>query len=262
MTRQAVIVSTARTPIGKAFRGAFNLTHGADMLGARHRARHRARRHRAGRRRGRRARLRVARRLHGQQRGASCRAARRLPGHHRRHDDQPLLLLRPAGRSRSPRSAVVVDGAPVMVGGGVESITRVQNNLNMNDLVNPWLHRAQARDLHADGADGRSRGGALQGDARGAGRVRAALAAAHRRRAEGRQDRRRDRADPRDDGGEGQGDRAETSQKALRFGMDEGNRPDTTLEGLAKLPPAFNPEAARSPPATPRSSPTAPPRSC
>ena len=34
----------------------------------------------------------------------------------------------------------------------------------------------------------------------------------------------------------------ETSQKALRFAMDEGNRPDTTLEGLAKLPPAFDPE--------------------
>ena len=31
MTRQAVIVSSARTPIGKAFRGALNLTHGADM---------------------------------------------------------------------------------------------------------------------------------------------------------------------------------------------------------------------------------------
>ena len=26
----AVIVSTARTPIGKAYRGAFNATHGAD----------------------------------------------------------------------------------------------------------------------------------------------------------------------------------------------------------------------------------------
>ncbi len=28
---EAVIVSTARTPIGKAFRGVFNDTHGADM---------------------------------------------------------------------------------------------------------------------------------------------------------------------------------------------------------------------------------------
>jgi len=31
--REAVIVSTARTPIGKAFRGAFNMTHGATMGG-------------------------------------------------------------------------------------------------------------------------------------------------------------------------------------------------------------------------------------
>ena len=30
---EAVIVSTARTPIGKAYRGAFNNTHGADMAG-------------------------------------------------------------------------------------------------------------------------------------------------------------------------------------------------------------------------------------
>jgi hypothetical protein len=31
--REAVIVSTARTPIGRAFRGAFNNTHGATMAG-------------------------------------------------------------------------------------------------------------------------------------------------------------------------------------------------------------------------------------
>ena len=31
--REAVIVSTARTPIGKAYRGAFNLTHGASLAG-------------------------------------------------------------------------------------------------------------------------------------------------------------------------------------------------------------------------------------
>src|SRR3954463_16574687 len=30
---EAVIVSTARTPIGRAMRGAFNLTHGAEMGG-------------------------------------------------------------------------------------------------------------------------------------------------------------------------------------------------------------------------------------
>ena len=31
--REAVIVATARTPIGKAFRGAFNRTHGATLMG-------------------------------------------------------------------------------------------------------------------------------------------------------------------------------------------------------------------------------------
>ena len=31
--REAAIVSTARTPIGKAFRGAFNQTHGATLAG-------------------------------------------------------------------------------------------------------------------------------------------------------------------------------------------------------------------------------------
>ena len=30
---EAVVVSTARTPIGKAFRGAFNQTHGAVLAG-------------------------------------------------------------------------------------------------------------------------------------------------------------------------------------------------------------------------------------
>ena len=30
---EAVIVSTARTPIGRAVRGAFNMTHGAEMGG-------------------------------------------------------------------------------------------------------------------------------------------------------------------------------------------------------------------------------------
>ena len=31
--REAVIVSVARTPVAKAFRGAFNKTHGATMMG-------------------------------------------------------------------------------------------------------------------------------------------------------------------------------------------------------------------------------------
>ena len=30
---EAAIVSTARTPIGKAYRGSYNNTHGADLMG-------------------------------------------------------------------------------------------------------------------------------------------------------------------------------------------------------------------------------------
>ena len=44
----AVIVSTARTPIGKAYRGAFNDTDGADAGRPRDPRRGRARRHRPG----------------------------------------------------------------------------------------------------------------------------------------------------------------------------------------------------------------------
>ncbi len=43
---------------------------------------------------------------------------------------------------------------------------------------------------------------------------------------------------------------------------DECNRPDTTLEGLAKLDAGAGARASSSPPATPRSSPTAPPPWC
>ena len=44
--REAVIVSTARTPIGKAYRGAFNDTPGADARRPRDRRGGRPRRHR------------------------------------------------------------------------------------------------------------------------------------------------------------------------------------------------------------------------
>ena len=70
---EAVIVSTARTPIGKAFRGAFNMTHGATLGG--HVVKHAV--ERAGidpaRGRGRGARLRHAGEGDGQQHRAACR---------------------------------------------------------------------------------------------------------------------------------------------------------------------------------------------
>jgi acetyl-CoA C-acetyltransferase len=67
-----------------------------------------------------------------------------------------------------------------------------------------------------------------------AGRICAAVAAAHRRRAGRGPVRRRDRAGHRDDGGEGQGDRRDRFDARKSLDKDEGNRPETTLEGLAR----------------------------
>ena len=78
--REAAIVSAARTPIGRAFRGAFNQTPGATMAGLRRRRRDGARRRRSGRSRGRRHRLGLARRRDRQQHRPHGRAARRLSG--------------------------------------------------------------------------------------------------------------------------------------------------------------------------------------
>ena len=138
---------------------------------------------------------------------------------------------------------VVVDGAPVMVAG--------RRRIDLQGAEQPEHERphqcvdarAQARDLHADGADGGGRGEALQGLARIAGRVRAAVAAADGRRAEGRQDRRGDRADRRDDGGARQADRRDIAEgAALRHGRGEppGHDARGPRQAAARVRPAGN----------------------
>ena len=72
--------------------------------------------------------------------------------------------------------------------------------------------------------------------------LRARLAAAHRRGAEGGQVQGRDRPD---DGRRWRSPTrrpAQKSQKEVTVDRDECNRPDTTLEGLAKLPPRLQAE--------------------
>jgi acetyl-CoA C-acetyltransferase len=70
----------------------------------------------------------------------------------------------------------------------------------------------------------------------------------------------RDRPDEDEDEGRRQGHEGRKHRR-LRRRPDECNRPDTTLEGLAKLSRS-RARASSSPPATPASSPTAPPPSC
>ena len=83
--------------IGRAYRGAFNATPGADARRALARARDRARRDRS--RRGRRCAVgrRAAAGRAGRQYRPPGRAARRLPGHRQRHDHRPPVLVGPDG---------------------------------------------------------------------------------------------------------------------------------------------------------------------
>ena len=103
----AVIVSTARTPIGKAFRGVFNDTHGADMGAHVDQARRRARQGRARRGRGRDPGLRRAGRHDGLQRRPRLGDARRRAGQRLGRHGEPLLLVGPADH---------LDGRPARAG--------------------------------------------------------------------------------------------------------------------------------------------------
>ena len=145
--RRAVIVSTARTGLAKSFRGGFNATHGAAMAGhaiqgaiekagiesgpwamfgvrtAKSSCRGpaivcgpplcappaRRRRPGGGRHHG----LRHARGRGRHERGAQRGALGRLPHHHQRHHDQPLLLLGPPGPCDARSAAPHGESAPL-----------------------------------------------------------------------------------------------------------------------------------------------------
>jgi acetyl-CoA C-acetyltransferase len=240
MTRQAVIVSSARTPIGKAFRGALNLTHGADMSAHA---------------------IRAAIERAGIAPGdvedvvLGC----GLPEGSTGHNVARVAAIRAgcpvtvagttvnrfcsSGLQATSIAAqrIVVDGAPVMVAGGVESISRVQSNLNTNDLANPWMSEHKPAiympmGLTAEVVAKRYKVPRETQD-------EYSLLSQQRTAAAQKAGKITEEIAPIDVTMEVR-DKAtgETSQKALRFGMDEGNRPDTTLEGLAKLPPAFDPQ--------------------
>jgi acetyl-CoA C-acetyltransferase len=135
----AVIVSTARTPIGRAFRGAYNMTHGATLAGhAIEQAVARAKLDPAevedviigcglpegatGQNVGRIAALRAG--LPVTSSGETV----------NRFCSSGLMAISIAAQR------VIVDGVPVAVAGGVESISLVQNNLNKHHMYDePWI---------------------------------------------------------------------------------------------------------------------------
>ena len=138
MSKEAVIVSTARTPIGKAFRGAFNLTHGATLGG--HVIDHAVRRAKlepgeiedvvlgcgfpegaTGNNIARQAALRA---------GLSVTASAMTVNRFCSSGMQAISIA---------AQRVVVDGVPAAVAGGLESISLVQNNANMVFAEDEWL---------------------------------------------------------------------------------------------------------------------------
>jgi acetyl-CoA C-acetyltransferase len=137
---EAAIVSAARTPIGRAFRGAFNQTHGATMAG--HVISHAVQR--AGVDPAEVEDVVIGTGLpegatgHNIGRVAALRAGlpERVAGTTiNRYCASGLQAISTASHR------VIVDGAKVMVAGGVESISLVQNDMNMHEFTEEWALR-------------------------------------------------------------------------------------------------------------------------
>ncbi len=236
---EAVIVSTARTPIGRAYRGAFNNTHGATLAG--HVIEHAVQR----------ARLDPA---EVEDVVIGCAMPEGATGHN--------IARQAALRAGLPVTAaattvnrfcssglqaiaiaaqrVVVDRVPVAVAGGVESISLVQNeHLNKFRLTEDWLleHKPEVYMSMLNTAEvvARRYGVTREAQDRYALESQRRIAAAQR---EGRLDAEivplksvklvTDKAT------------GETREESVTLAHDEGNRADTTADGLAGLKPVVS----------------------
>ena len=238
--REAVIVSTARTPIGKAFRGAFNNTHGATMAG--HAIEHA-----------------VARSGLDPAEIEDVILGCGFPEGATGHNIGRIAAIR-AGLPITTAGTVVnrfcssglqsismaaqrilVDGVPAMVAGGVESISLTQANVKVTHRMEPklaetkpeiWMSMIETADTVA-GRYGVSREAQDEYSLQSQMRTAAAQQA-------GRFD---DEIVPmtsvmqvkdKDTGAVG--------ERTVTLEQDEGNRPTTTLEGLAALQPVRAPD--------------------
>ena len=238
---EAVIVSTARTPIGKAYRGAFNNTHGATLAG--HVIEHAVQR----------ARLDPA---EVEDVVIGCAMPEGATGHN--------IARQAALRAGLPVTVgamtvnrfcssglqaiaiaaqrVVMDGVPVAVAGGVESISLVQNeHQNKFRLTEDWLleHKPEVYMSMLETAEvvARRYGVTREMQDRYALESQRRIAAAQR---EGRLDAEivplktvkvvTDKAT------------GQTHEESVTLAQDEGNRADTTAEGLAGLKPVVSAE--------------------
>jgi acetyl-CoA acetyltransferase family protein len=233
--REAVIVSTARTPIGKAVRGAFNMTHGADLGG--HVISHA-----------------VARagiepgdvedvvlgcaNPEGATGGNIARQAAIRAGLPVTVAGMTINRFCSSGLQAIAAAAheIILGGAPVVVAGGLESISLVQTTMNTAHYQNAWLVEhcpaiympmietadivaarygisRQAQDEYA--LMSQQRTAAAQSQGRLAAEIvpMATVMAVEDKQTKA------------------------ISREAVTIAQDEGNRPTTTLEGLAALKP-------------------------
>jgi acetyl-CoA acetyltransferase family protein len=234
--REAVIVSTARTPIGRAYRGAFNDTHGATL--AAHAIAHAVSRAGVG---------------HDEIEDIilGCALQQGATGQNiaRQAAVRAGLAISTAGTTVDRQCSsglqaiaiasqrVAFDGVPVAVGGGVESISLVQNDsMNRHRLAEEWLvqHKPAIYMAMIDTAEivaQRYQITRAQQDAYALESQRRTAAA----QAEGRFDAEIVPLESRmlvTDKATGA-----VSEKMTKLTRDEGNRADTTAEGLAALKP-------------------------
>lgn len=236
--RDAVIVSTARTPIGKAYRGAFNNTQAQELIG--HAVRHAV--SRAG--------------LEGAEIsdcviGAAIQQGSTGGNIGRQAVIRAGLPVTIAGMSLDRQCAsgmmaiataakqVIHDGMDIVIGGGVESISLVQNqNMRTDRAGDPWIkdHKPALYMSMLETAENvASRYGVSRED-------QDAYALKSQQRTAAAQD-----AGKFDDEivpltsmmGVMDKDTKEISFKEVTLTRDEGNRPSTTLENLQALAPVF-----------------------
>ncbi len=235
--KEAVIVSTARTPIGKAFRGAFNQTHGATLAG--HAIKHAV--ERAG-----------VEPEEVEDVIFGCGLPEGATGHNvarmgairaglpvttsattvNRFCSSGLQTIAMAAQR------VIVDGVPVMAAGGVESVSLVQNNLNTKHYTEEWLmkHKPELWMSMIDTADTVAARYEVDREAQDEYALRSQMRTAASQQA-GKFD---DEIVPlpsvmlvtdKETG--------ETSEREVTLEKDEGNRPSTNPEGLAALKPVM-----------------------
>ncbi|HET9489321.1 MAG TPA: acetyl-CoA C-acyltransferase [Methylomirabilota bacterium] len=232
----AVIVSTARTPIGRAYRGAFNNTHGAVLGG--HVIKHAVER---------------ARLDPGEVEDVimGCAMPEGATGHNiaRQAAIRAGLPVTTAGVTVNrfcssglqtiamAAHRVIVDRVPVVVAGGLESISLVQNeHMNLHRFREAWLeeHKPEIYMSMIETAEVVAKRYYVTRERQD----EYALASQQRTAAAQREGRLAAEIVPLptvklvQDKATG-----EVREEAVTLTRDEGNRPDTTLEGLAALKP-------------------------